>query len=314
MARPLHPDEIVVDVELVRALVGRAMPGYADAPVRRLASSGSTNWLFRLGDELLVRLPRQPGGSAGIAKEARWLPVLAQQLPVAVPDVVAVFEPERDYPERWSVVRWIEGEHPEVVDPRTAVDRRREDLANDLAAVLQALQQTAVPAGAVDDPSLRWYRGEPLARMDQVTRDNIERCRSLADFGFDLDAAERIWDEAMALPGAAQRATPRWYHGDLAAENLLVQDGRLTAVLDFGGLSVGDPTVDLVVAWEILDPPARERLRRQLGVQDAAWLRGRAWALCITLMIWYYWTTMPDRRASRMAVGRNILADAGYSV
>ena len=84
-------------------------------------------------------------------------------------------------------------------------------------------------------------------------------------------------------------------------------------MLDFGGLSIGDPTVDLVVAWEILDPPAREQFRRQLGVDDATWLRGRAWALSITLMIWYYWTTMPERRASRMTVGRNVLADAGYS-
>ncbi len=314
MVRGLHPDEIPVDVELVRALVGRAMPDHADAPVRRLASSGSTNSLFRLGDDFLVRLPRQPGGSAAIVKEATWLPVLGPRLPVAVPDVVAVFEPDHNYPERWSVVRWIEGEHPTVVDPGTSVDPRRENLAKDLAAVLESLRQTDVPATAVNDPNLRWYRGEPLATMDQVTRENIERCRSLENFGFDLDAAERIWTEAMTLPGAAERATPRWYHGDLAAENLLVRDGRLSAVLDFGAVSVGDPTVDLVVAWEILDPPARETLRTQLGADDAAWLRGRAWALCLTVMIWYYWTTMPDRRASRMAVGRNVLADAGYSV
>ena len=313
MAPALHADEIPVDVELVRALVGRAMPEHADAPVRRLASSGSTNWLFRLGDEFLIRLPRQPGGSAAISKEAAWLPVLGPRLPVSVPDVVAVFEPDHGYPERWSVVRWIDGEHPGVVDPGTSVDPRREDLAKDLAAVLEALQQAPVPADALTDPNLRWYRGEPLATMDRRTRENIERCRSLEDFGFDLDAAERIWDEAMTLPGAAERATPRWYHGDLAAENLLVRDGRLSAVLDFGGLAVGDPTVDLVLAWEILDPPARETLRRQLDVTDAAWLRGRAWALSLTLMIWYYWTTMPDRRASRMAVVRNVLADAGYS-
>jgi aminoglycoside phosphotransferase (APT) family kinase protein len=287
VARTLHRDEILVDVELVRALVGRAMPEYADAPVRRLASSGSTNSLFRLGDELLVRLPRQPGGSATISKEATWLPVLGPRLPVSVPDVVAVFEPDRDYPERWSVVRWIDGEHPEVVDPGTSVDPRREDLAMDLAAVLEALQQAEVPTDAVNDPDLQGYRGEPLATMDPATRENIERCRSLGDFGFDLDAAERIWDEAMTLPAAAGPPTPRWYHADLAAENLLMRDGRLTAVLDFGGLSVGDPTVDLVVAWEILDPPAREVLRRQLGVEDAAWLKGRAWALSITLMIWY---------------------------
>ena len=313
MAQALHSDEIPIDAELVRGLVRRAMPAYADAPIRRLASSGSTNALFRLGEELLVRLPRQPGGSATISKEAAWLPVLGPLLPVAVPDVVAVFEPDRDYPEHWSVVRFIDGVHPEVVTPDTSVDPRREHLANDLATVLDALRQAEVPPGAVDDPHLQSYRGEPLATMDQATRENIERCRSLDDFGFDLDAAERIWTEAMTLPGTADRSVPHWYHGDLAAENLLVHDGALTAVLDFGGLSVGDPSVDLVVAWEVLDSPARELFRRQVGVDDATWLRGRAWALSITVMIWYYWSTMPGRRARCMAVGRNVLADAGYA-
>jgi aminoglycoside phosphotransferase (APT) family kinase protein len=314
VARALHSDEIPVDAELVRGLVTRAMPAYADAPVRRLGSSGSTNALFRLGDDLLVRLPRQPGGSAAISKEATWLPVLGPQLPVSVPDVVAVFEPDREYPEHWSVVRWIDGAHPEVVDPDTPVEPRREELAKDLAATVRALRHAEVPTGAVHSPQLQSYRGEPLATMDHATRENIERCRTLDGFGFDLEAAEQIWAEAMKLPGAADRTTPRWYHGDLAAENLLVRDGALTAVLDFGGLSVGDPTVDLVVAWEVLDPPARELFRRQVGVDDATWLRGRAWALSITVMIWYYWATMPERRARCMAVGRNVLADAGRAV
>jgi aminoglycoside phosphotransferase (APT) family kinase protein len=314
VTRGLHSDEIAIDAGLVRSLVRRALPAHADDPVRRLASSGSTNVLFRLGEDLLVRLPRQPGGSATISKEATWLPVLGPQLPVSVPDVVAVCEPGSDYPERWSVVRWIDGTHPDVVDPDTSVDPRRRDLAESLATVLHALRQAEVPRGAVDDPHLQSYRGEPLATMDRTTRENIERCRSLADFDLDLDAAEQVWTDAMRLPRTADRATPRWYHGDLAAENLLVRDGALSAVLDFGGLSVGDPTVDLVVAWEVLDPPARELFRKRVGVDDATWLRGRAWALSITLMIWYYWQTMPGRRARCIAVGRNVLADAGYGV
>jgi aminoglycoside phosphotransferase (APT) family kinase protein len=314
MSRALHIDEIPIDTGLVRALVDRAMPQYVDLPIRRLASSGSTNALFRLGTDLLVRLPRQPGGSATIAKESKWLPVVGPSLPVAVPEVAAVFEPGQGYPERWSVVRWIDGEHPEVVDPDTPVDPRRADLAMDLAEFVRALARADVPDGAVDDPDLHWYRGEPLATMDAVTRENIERCRTLGDFAFDLDAAERLWEEAITLPGANERPTPRWYHGDLAAENLLVRNGNLAAVLDFGALSVGDPAVDLSVAWEVLDPPARETFCKRLGVDDATWLRGRAWALCITLMIWYYWTTMPERRASRVAIGRNVLADAGYRV
>lgn len=312
VAKILHDDEIPVGTGLVRALVDRAMPHYADLPVRRLDSSGSSNALFRLGEHLLVRLPRQPGGAAAIWKEARWLPVLGPSLPVAVPEVVAVFEPDYDYPERWSVIRWIDGDHPDVITPETPADPRRGNLAANLAGVIHALSVATVPAEAADDPDLYWYRGEPLAAMDAVTRQNIGRCRALGDFGFDLDAAERLWDEAMRLPGAHDRPPPRWYHGDLAAENLLMRDGSLAAVLDFGGLSIGDPAVDLAVAWEVLDPPAREIFRSQLGVDDATWLRGRAWALSITLMIWYYWTTMPQRRSSRIAVGRNVLADAGY--
>jgi len=314
VAPALHSDEIPIDVELVQGLLRRALPAHADAPVRQLASSGSTNALFRLGDELLVRLPRQAGGSASISKEATWLPVLGPLLPVSVPEVVAVFEPDHAYPERWSVVRWIDGAHPEVVDPDTSIDPQRETLATDLATVLNALRTAALPTGTVNSPDLHSYRGEPLASMDGATRENIERCRPLMDFDLDLGAVEQIWADSMKLPGAADRTTPRWYHGDLAAENLLVRDGALAAVLDFGGLSVGDPTVDLVVAWEVLDPPARDLFRRHVGVDDATWLRGRAWALSITLMIWYYWTTMPGRRARCIAVARNILADAGYPV
>jgi aminoglycoside phosphotransferase (APT) family kinase protein len=308
----LHDDEIPIDTGLVRALIDRAMPRYVGLPVRRLDSSGSTNALFRFGEDLLVRLPRQPGGSATIAKEAKWLPVLGPSLPVGVPEVVAVFEPDCDYPERWSVVRWIDGEHPEVVTPEMPADPRRGDLAADLAEVVNALGLAEVPSEAAGDPDLHWYRGEPLATMDAVTRQNIERCRALGDFAFDFDTAEWLWDQAIRLPGANDRPAPRWYHGDLAAENLLVRDGRLAAVLDFGALSVGDPAVDLIVAWEVLDPPAREIFRKKLGVDDATWLRGRAWALSITLMIWYYWTTMPQRKSSRIAIGRNVLADAGY--
>jgi aminoglycoside phosphotransferase (APT) family kinase protein len=316
----LHDDEIPIDAGLVRALVDRADPRYRDLAVRQLDSSGSSNALFRLGDDLLVRLPRQPGESTTIAKEARWLPLLAPSLPAKVPEVVGVFEPDLGYPERWSVVRWIDGEHPEVVTPETPADPRRGALAADLAKFASALSQAEVPAQAVSDPSLRWYRGEPLAEIDSVTRRNLKRCRSLDDFGFDVAAAEQLWDEALRLPGANDRPAPRWYHGDLAAENLLMRTGpdrpdpRLAAVLDFGGLAIGDPAVDLIVAWEVLDPPAREIFRSQLAVDDATWLRGRAWALCITLMIWYYWTTMPQRRASRIAIGRNVLADAGYAV
>jgi len=308
---PLHADEIPIDLPLVRALVDRALPACAALPLRPLGYSGSSNALFRLGEELLVRLPRQPGGSTTIDKEARWLPVIGPLLPVAVPSIVALGEPDLGYPERWSVVRWLRGDVPSAVTPETPVDPTRHWLAHDLAGVITALCRIDVPADALRDPALRWYRGEPLATQDAQTRRGIEACRTIPGLALDLDAALSVWDQAITLPGVDRAATTRWYHGDLLAENLLVRDGRLAAVLDFGGLSVGNPTVDLIAAWGVLDAPAREAFRRSLDLDDASWLRGRAWALSLAVLTFpYYWRTMPTRCASSLAMARAVLNDA----
>jgi len=300
----MHEDEIEIDESLVRALVESALPDLAARTLTPLDVSGSSNLLFRLGDDLLVRLPRQPGGAATIAKEARWLPYLAPGLPVSVPQIVAVCEPAHGYPERWSVVRWIDGTTPAVpgTDEPSA-------LANDLAAVVAALRELPVPPAALEDASLRWYRADPLAEMAGDIRGYLDDCRELSDLDLDLEACARIWDEAMELPDAS--VEPRWLHGDLLAENLLVRDGRLAAVLDFGGLAVGDPTVDLVVAWEALNPTQRAVFRSVLEVDEVTWLRGRAWALAIATMTFpYYWRTMPGRCASRLAMAQAVLRDA----
>ena len=313
MNTALHADELPIDDDLVRSLIARDLPDWADLPLRRLDATGSTNLLYRLGDQLLVRLPRQPGSGDSIAKERRWSPLMAANLPVAVPEIVAVGRPGFGFPEPWSVVRWIDGDHPTSVDPGDAPTAQLSQLAVDLADVVSALSAVEVPADAADDPGLRWYRGRPLVDFDADARRNIETCRSIPDLDLDLDVATRIWEQALTLPGADTAAEDRWYHGDLVAENLLVaQDGgsRLTAVLDFGALSIGDPTIDLHGAWEVLDAPAREVFRDRLGVDEATWLRGRAWALGLALGTFgYYWATMPDRCRDRLAMARNVLAD-----
>jgi aminoglycoside phosphotransferase (APT) family kinase protein len=304
---PLHEDELPVTTRLVRALVDDQLPAWAPLPLHRLAASGSDNALFRLGDELLVRVPRQPGGSRTIAREARWLPLVGPALPVPVPDVVAVGEPAFGYPERWSVVRWIDGSTPEGAASGAAGAA----LAADLAAVVTALRGTPVPDEALGDTELRLYRGLPLVSRDQGTRESVEQCAGIAGLDLDLDIALAVWDAAVRLPGSSRVAEPRWHHADLVAENLLVRDGRLAAVLDFGALSVGDPTVDLIVAWDVLDAASRDVFRGAVGVDDETWLRGRAWALCLALMTFpYYWDSMPARCANRLAVARAVLADA----
>ncbi len=307
MTVPLHDDELTIEPATVRALVDRTLPDARALPLRRLAASGSSNALFRLGDELLVRLPRQPGGSATIAKEARWLPLVGPHVPVAVPEVVAVGEPGFGYPEQWSVVRWLEGATP----TGAASDVAGAPLAADLAAVVTGLQSVAVPPEALVDPELRWYRGTPLTTQDEDTRLALDACRGIVGLDVDLAAAEAVWDEAMSLPGVADTVPPRWHHADLVAENLLVRADRLSAVLDFGGLSIGDPTVDLKVAWELLAGEARDGFRRAVGADDVTWLRGRAWALSLALRTFpYYWATMPARCAGRVAIVRAVLADA----
>jgi aminoglycoside phosphotransferase (APT) family kinase protein len=306
----MHDDEIPIEWPLVRALVDRDRPDFADLPLVRLEATGSTNALFRLGSDLLVRLPRQPGGSQTIEKEQRWLPYVASALPVAVPEIVAVGDPGFGYPERWSVVRWLTGEKPLVIGSGVSAEDDRGALARDLADVVWRLGGLDVPDDARRDPTLRWYRGEPLVRFDSAMRRAITDCRTIPDLAVDLDAVVELWENAVAQPGSARVVEPRWLHGDLAAENLLVRAGRLAAVLDFGGLSVGDPTIDLAVAWEVLDAPARAEFRAVLRIDDDTWLRGRAWALALAVMTFpYYHRTMPARCADRLAAARAVLAD-----
>ena len=299
----LHDDELEIDERLARRLVDRDLPGFAAHPLRRLTASGSSNALFQLGDDLLVRLPRQPGGAETIDKEARWLPLLARDLPVSVPEILAVGDPGFGYPERWSVVRWIDGQHPAT--PVADASHLAVDLAN-LVAALSALK---VPTGAHEDATLRWYRCGPLAAIDRAVRGYAQDCRTLSDLDLDIDACIDVWDDAVALPDS-NGAASRWLHGDLLAENLLARDGRLGAVIDFGGLAIGDPTVDLVVAWEVLDRHGRQVFRSALGVDELTWQRGKAWAMAIALMTFpYYWRTMPERCRARLAMARAVLDD-----
>lgn len=305
----LHDNEIPIDVDLVRKLVDTQFPQYAALSLRRLGASGSTNALFRLGDDLLVRLPRQPGNGAAIEQEQRLAGEFGPRLPVRVPQVLAIGRSGHAYSEQWSIVGWLPGEHPTACDPDEPPSQQRAQLAVDLAEVIIALRSAPMSGAAAQDPALRGYRGGALAGIDDSVRRNIAQCRSITCFDLDLALALAIWEDALKLPGAYDVGPDCWYHGDLVAENLLVTDGRLSAVIDFA-VAVGDPTIDLHGAWEIFDQPAREVFRERLGAGDAEWLRGRAWALGLALGAFtYYWHTMPGRREDRLKMARNVLAD-----
>ncbi len=296
MAR-MHADEVDIDADLVRGLLAAHFPQWADLPITRVASAGTENAMFRLGTDLAVRLPMIAGATSGIAREQQWLPRLAPHLPVAVPEVIGVGEPTENFPWQWSVCRWLDGCNPEVdsiAEP--------EDLAIDLAEFVGALRAVDPTGGP------RQSRGGQLADRDEATVAALEATRGLVDIrDADIDALRGIWAEAVTIRGSAQRV---WAHGDLSPGNVLIDQGRLRAVIDFGGVGVGDPTVDLIVAWNLLPAAARPILRAALDVDDAAWARGRAWALSISaIQLPYYDTTNPALANNSRHVLAQIVAD-----
>jgi aminoglycoside phosphotransferase (APT) family kinase protein len=289
----LHDDEITVDTALAGRLLADQLPQWAHLPLRPVASAGTDNWLLRLGTELVVRLPRHPGAVEGVAKEQRWLRYLAPQLPVAIPTPLAAGVPGRGYPWPWSVYAWLDGEHP---------TRGDDVLARDLAAFIVALQAIPVPGDAPQH-----YRGGPLADLDDGVREFLPCCEGLIDSARSAAA----WDEAMALPPGPE--TRAWFHGDLKPDNLLTQGGRLSAVIDFGGVAAGDPAVDQIVAWTLFDAGPRETFRRGLHADDLTWARGRGWALGIAVVaLGYYRDSNPGLAATSIRQVEQVLAD--YSV
>ncbi len=255
-----------IDAALVRRLIASQFPQWSRLSVVPVEIDGWDNRTYRLGETMTVRLPTDEAYVPAIAKEDRWLPVLAPSLPVPVPPIVGRGEPGEGYPFEWSIRGWLDGDlaRPERIDD---MPRFAESVAGFVRA-LQGIDATGgPPAGAHS-----FYRGAPPAHYDGETR------RALAALAgrIDTDRAARVWDAAVQ---ATWQGAPVWFHGDIAANNLLVKDGRLTAVIDFGTSGVGDPACDLVIAWTMFTGDSREAFRRAVGQDDPAWARARGWAL-----------------------------------
>jgi aminoglycoside phosphotransferase (APT) family kinase protein len=279
----VHPDEVPTSIELVRRLIAEQFPRWTELSVERVASFGTDHALYRLGTELVARLPRRKVNERSLKNERRWLPRLAPHLPLAVPTPVAEGRPGFGYPFEWSVYRWLGGEPAErepIADASQAVA--------DLAEFVAALQRVDPSGGPGPGPHNAW-RGVPLERRDRSTRASIAALRG----GVDAEAATALWEEALAVP--EWHRPPVWHHGDLDVRNLLVTDGRLSGVIDFGCLGVGDPACDVAVAWKVLRAAERGRFRNALSVDEATWMRARGWVLSQAVNALSYYTLETNR-------------------
>jgi aminoglycoside phosphotransferase (APT) family kinase protein len=281
----------VIDADLARRLVASQFPAWADLPVERVALDGVDNRTFRLGQELSVRLPAGDWYALQVDKEQRWLPRLAPHLPLPIPAPVARGAPGHGYPYAWSVYRWLEGE--------PATERRIADLTDfavALAEFLAALRRIDATGGP-EPGRHNFHRGGPLETYADETARAIE---ALGD-EIPTAAVQRVWDDAMA---AGWSGEPVWFHGDVAVGNLLLRDGRLGAVIDFGSAGVGDPACDVVIAWTLLSGPSRDAFRATLGVDPGTWSRGRGWALWKALISL---VGALDRDAELVALNRRVM-------
>jgi aminoglycoside phosphotransferase (APT) family kinase protein len=274
----MHDHEVDVDDELVQRLLAAQMPELAGLPLTLVEPWGTDNAIWRVGDDLVVRLPRIESATGQVELEAHWLPRLAPSLPVAVPEPVAIGAPGEGYPFPWAVHRWIPGDG-------AALDRIDDPVAFalDLAAVVSSLQ--ACPADGAP-PAVN--RARPLQEYDESTRRAIAAAAHLVDAA----AATTIWEDALAAP--PHEGAPVWVHGDLEG-NCLVRAGRLCGLVDWRLACAGDPAVDVQVVWSpLFTEPSRRAFLDALEVDDATLARARGTAIhqaCAALS--YYLHTYP---------------------
>lgn len=289
----VHDDEPTLTTDLVRALLADQHPRWAELPVRALPHRGTDHAMFRLGDDHAVRLPRREGMDDAPDREAASIRRLADLVGVEAPDQVAVGEPGHGYPWRWSVVRWVHGDTATAPSP---------ELARDVARVVERLRAIDLPGRA------NARRTHPLTDLTDLVaadahavRDEVPVDRVLEAWRLSCDA--QPWD-----------GTGTWLHGDLAPGNLVVRDGRLVGLLDWGGAGLGDPAGDLGLAWNFFDAPSRAVLRTTLAEDDATWVRGRGWALRQALLqLPYYRTRYVPLADHARATIRAVLDDAGLA-
>lgn len=292
-------DRTSIDVSLARRLIDSQFPHWSELPITEVELDGWDNRTFRLGAELSVRLPTGDWYAQQVEKEQRWLPVLAPQLPLPIPAPVAKGAPDARYPFPWSVYRWLDGA-PASKAPIGDLPR----FATALAAFLNALGRIDATGGPAPGEH-NFFRGGPLSTYADETHEAIRTLGAEVP----RDDVERVWDDAMS---SSWDREPVWLHGDVATGNLLVRDGELAAVLDFGSSGVGDPACDCVIAWTFLWGPSRDRFRAAYDLDAATWSRGRGWCVWKALisLVGHLENDSPDAALARRDIEQVIAEHA----
>lgn len=296
-----NDDLLIIDEALVRRLISTQFSQWADLPVKPIASSGWDNRTFHLGADMLVRMPSAADYAEQVKKEQQWLPRLAPLLPLPIPEPLALGKPSEGYPWEWSVYRWLSGE--------SAASGQIADLnsfAKNLAQFLIALQSIDAKNGPPAGPQ-SFYRGGALSTYSAETKEAIASLEGKIN----ANAALEVWKAALAT---SWKKPPVWIHGDISTGNLLVKEGKLCAVIDFGQLAIGDPACDLAIAWTLFKEESRSIFRKTLSLDDDVWDRSRGWALWKSLIYIVDGLTNMNFEASQSwHIIDEILADYGRS-
>ena len=298
----MHDDHITVSEPLVRRLLTQQFPQWMKLPLQRVVSGGTDHAIYRLSEDMAVRMPLRATAAEQVAKEQRWLPRLAPYLPLPIQCAIAEGIPCEGYPWPWSICQWLDGKNPAA----GSLDCPAQ-VGSDLAKFVSALHALDT-AGGPRPGKHNFGRGVPLALRNAPTRAAISESHG----SIDVAAVTTAWDTD--LNAAAWRGEPVWIHGDLSPGNLLVADRRVVGVIDFGGLGVGDPACDLIVAWNLLSGQARSAFRAGLSIDDATWARGRGWALSVALIqLPCYRNTNPSLAANAEFTINAVLADHRFN-